>query len=152
MFTFHSKPANYTSAYINCRSNNGQLVHITTEKRTNEMTKFLKLSNELVAFVGLNESFIRNVFITSNNESLECFDFRAWALGHPPEIIRKQPSCVVLTQEASWKITSCIKKLPYICEIKIGGPNIYVRNINNSCTTKKPNNRFMPKKNLNTNF
>lgn len=153
MFILYSISANYTTAYNNCLSDNGQLVHIATEKRTNEMSKFLKSSissarSELVAFVGLNESNTRNNFFTSNNEPLECFDYRAWALGHPPEI-RKHPACVVVTQNASWKIHFCNKKAPYICEIFANGPNPHVKNINQTCSVKKPNNRFMTKKALN---
>jgi hypothetical protein len=115
------------------------------------MSKILKNSfsnstaRELVAFVGLNESIIQNNFLTSSEEPLECFDYRAWALGNPPEI-RKRPSCVVLTAEASWKIKPCNNRLPYICEISTGGPNPYIMNINENCTTLKPNNRFKPRK------
>lgn len=158
MFTIHSKPANYTFAYETCHNNKGHLVDIATEKRTIEMTKFLKLSimnknpNEITVFVGLNESISRELFLTSNNVPLECFDYRAWALGHPPDI-RKKPTCVVLTEKASWKVKPCYKRSPFICELSTGGPNPYVKNMNQTCSGKKPNNRFMPKKSsINYNF
>lgn len=156
MFVLHSKPANYSAAYNNCLSDNGQLVHIATDKRTNEMSKFLKRSissatSDLVAFVGLNESNAQSKFFTSNKEPLECFDYRAWALGHPPEI-RKHPACVVITQDASWRIHFCNKKAPYICEVLTGGPNPHVKNINQPCSVIKPNNKFMPKKTSNSDF
>lgn len=157
MFVLHSKPANYSAAYNNCLFDNGQLVHIASEERTNEMSNFLKHSissatSETVAFVGLNESSTTgSKFFTSNEEPLECFDYRAWALGHPPEI-RRHPACVVVTQDASWKIHFCNKRTPHICEVLTGGPNPHVNNINRTCSLTKPNNRFMPKKILNNEF
>lgn len=148
MFTIHTKPANYSTAYNNCLIDNSQLAHVASEKRTNELSKFLQLNapsnKDVVGFVGLNES-TRGAFITSNSEPLECFDYRAWALGHPLEI-RTRPACVVLTGEFSWKIYSCNKRAMFICELFTGGPNPYVNNLNQTCSVKKPNNRFMTKR------
>lgn len=149
MFILHTKPANYSTAFNNCLIDNGQLAHIASEKRTNELSKFLqhhaRKDGDVLSFVGLNESDARGKFITSNEEPLECFDYRAWALGHPIEI-RSRPACVVLTGDASWKIYSCNRRAMYICELFTGGPNPYVNNLNQTCSVKKPNNRFMPKK------
>lgn len=152
MFVLNTKASNYSTAHQTCRSHNGQLAHIATERRTIEISNFLKRfaplsmkTSELAAFVGLNESTTRGKFLTSNGEPLECFDYRAWSLGHPAEI-RKQPACVVLTRESSWKIQSCNKRAIFVCELFTSGPNPFVNNLAKECSSKLPNNRFMPKK------
>ncbi|KAG5675849.1 hypothetical protein PVAND_005719 [Polypedilum vanderplanki] len=135
MFLFFSEKKNYTAAAATCKTINGQLAHITTERRTNELSKLLQnsvqSSNDSVeAFVGLNET-TRGKFITSNAEPLECFDYRAFSQGHP-SVIRKQPSCVVITQRSSWKVVSCTKKFNFICELFTSGPNPCVNNLKES--------------------
>lgn len=152
MFILHTIPANYSTAFNICLIDNGQLAHIASEKRTNELSKLLQInarkSEDVMSFIGLNESDSPGKFVTSNGEPLECYDFRAWALGHPIEI-RTRPACVVLTGDASWKIHSCNRRAMYICELFTTSPNPYVNNLNQTCSVKKPNNRFMPKKTSN---
>lgn len=36
-----------------------------------------------MVYVGLNETNEKNVFITSSNEPIDCFRYRAWAPGQP---------------------------------------------------------------------
>lgn len=141
---------NYSEAYNTCKSVRGQLAHIATERRTNEISRLLLKSldlssqNETLAFVGLNET-TRGKFRTSNSEPLECFDYRAFAPGHPPEI--RKLSCVALTQKSSWKVISCIKRVMFICEIFARGPNPFVRNLNQKCSIRRPNNKIRVEKN-----
>lgn len=147
MFLLYTERRNYSEAYKICKSVKGQLAHVASERRTNEISKLLlhsdKLSStsskEMLAFVGLNET-ARGKFITSSSEPLECFDYRAFAPGHPPEI--RKLSCVALTKKSSWKVISCIKKVAFVCEILASGPNPFVKNIQQTCSTKRPNNRF----------
>jgi len=156
MFILYKERKNYSEAYSTCKSVKGQLAHIASERRTNEISKLLlhsdkllSTSKEVLAFVGLNET-TRGRFITSNSEPLECFDYRAFAPGHPPEI--RKPSCVALTDKASWKVMSCIKKAMFVCEIFTNGPNPFVNNIHQKCSTKHPNNRFSVKPIKNSDF
>jgi hypothetical protein len=146
MFVLYTQRRNYSSAVTTCESIGGQLAHIASESRTDELSRLLRVSlssaKDGVAFVGLNET-TRGKFITSNAEPLECFDYRAFSPGHPPEI--RKPSCVVLTKRSSWKVASCTKKTEFICELLASGPNPYVSNLDRKCSLKRPNNRFAPK-------
>jgi hypothetical protein len=145
MFVLYKERKNYSSAATTCSAINGQLAHIVTERRTNELSQLLRDSSDgAAAFVGLNET-TRGKFITSNAEPLECFDYRAFSPGHPPEI--RKPACVVITKRSAWKAASCTKKFEFICELLAFGPNPHVSsNLDRKCSVKRPNNRFAPKK------
>lgn len=148
MFWFYKERQNYSTAIATCKSINGQLAHIVSERRTNELSKFVEnsmiSSKNAMAYVGLNETDHGRKFITSNAEPLECFDYRAFAPGHPPEI--RKPSCIVIVSgKKVWKAISCAKKIEFICELLAHGPNPYVNNLNQTCSVKRPNNRFAPK-------
>lgn len=149
MFMLFKDRKNYSTAHSTCNNFRGELAHIVTERRTNEISKFLRntlessSSKDKVAFIGLNETS-RGKFFTSNAEPLECFEYRAWHRKHPPEI--RKPACIVITEVASWKTLSCNKKSMFICEILTSGPNPNVNNLKRKCSTKQPNNRYGPKK------
>lgn len=150
MFMFFKERSNYSVAYNVCASMRGNLAHIASEVRNVELAKFLRSATnssvkERAAFVGLNEAML-DKFFTSNDEPLGCFDFRAWAPGHPPEI--RKPGCVGITPESSWKVFNCSRRMMFFCELLTSGPNPYVNNINQKCSAKRPNNRFIPKKAL----
>lgn len=148
MFRLLKVRSNYSTAYNVCSTIGGNLAHITSELRNFELSKLLELytnssTKERTAYVGLNET-TRGKFVTSNNEPLSCFNYRAWSPGHPPEI--RKPGCVAITPEASWKVFNCNRKLLFICEILTSGPNLFISNLEQKCSITHPNNRFMPTK------
>lgn len=146
MFVVFIDRANYSAAYNACSSIGGNLAHIASEMRNIELSRLLRLSTNSSskvrsAFVGLNET-ARGKFFTSSNEPLSCFNYRAWAPGHPPEV--RKTGCVAITPEASWQVFNCNRKLLFICELFTSGPNPFVNNLQQKCSVKRPNNRFMP--------
>lgn len=87
MFVLFKDHSNYSVASNSCSLIGGNLAHIISESRTNKISKFLKISTnsstkERLAYVGLNETTY-NRFLTSNQEPIRCFQYRAWAPGHP---------------------------------------------------------------------
>jgi hypothetical protein len=148
MFVVSKNRQNYSSAITSCEKINGELAHIVSERRTNEISKLLKNSmkiKDVSAFIGLNETKMGK-FVTSREEPLECFFYRAWELKHPAQI-RKQ-ACVVISSENSWKISTCDKKNPFICEFLANGPNPHViSDFTRKCSIVQRNNRFGPKRN-----
>lgn len=145
----YSERSNYSAAYNVCASHGGNLAHIASEVRNVELSKYLRIFTnssvkERAAYVGLNET-LKGKFFTSSREPLGCFDYRAWAPGHPAEI--RKPGCVGITIESSWKVYSCNRKLMFICELLTSGPNPFINNLNEKCSTKRPNNWFAYKEN-----
>lgn len=119
MFFLIKERSNYSVAYNICSTVGGNLAHIASETRNVELSKLLRISTnssakERTAYIGLNET-IRGEFMSSYNEPLECFNYRAWAPGHPPEV--RKTGCVAITPEASWKVFNCNRKLMFICEL-----------------------------------
>lgn len=150
MFMLSNERANYSLAYNICSSLGGNLAHVASDERNTELSKLLKISTnsslkERIAYVGLNETSYDN-FFTSHKVPLTCFLYRAWAPGHPPGI--RRPGCVAITPEASWKVFNCNRKLLFVCELLMSGPNPFVNFLNQTCSVRRPNNRLMPKKKL----
>jgi hypothetical protein len=148
MFLLFKERSNYSVASDICATFSGSLAHIASEVRNVELSKLLRISTNSsskhrTAYIGLNET-IRDDFFTSNSESLTCFNYRAWAPGHPPDV--RKPGCVGITPESSWKVFNCNKKMIFICELFTSGPNPYVNNLEQKCSAKMPNNRFAPRK------
>ncbi|CAO1325257.1 unnamed protein product [Diamesa serratosioi] len=148
MFVLFQDHSNYSVAYSNCSLIGGNLAHIVSESRTNRISKYLEMSTnsstkERLAYVGLNETNY-NHFYTSYQEPIKCFQYRAWAPGHPSEI--RKPGCVAITPESSWKVFNCNRKLMFVCELFSSGPNPFVNNIKQKCSVQQPNNRFAPKR------
>ncbi|KFB39058.1 AGAP009316-PA-like protein [Anopheles sinensis] len=151
---------NYSNAYNSCVSLGGSLAHIVSDTRTFYLAKYIStlphanqsISNESSTdtsgsfyFVGLNET-ARDRFFTSSDERLDCFTFRAWAPGHPER--NRHPGCAALTDEGSWKVFSCNRSLPYICELHTSGPALSEPKLKRKCSIKRPNNRFAPTKHI----
>lgn len=146
MFILYKERSNYSAAYNACNVFGGNLAHIVSEVRNAELSKLLRISTnstvkERTAFIGLNETE-RGKFFTSNREPLGCFNFRAWAPGHPSEV--RKPGCVGVTSDSSWKVFNCNRKLMFFCEILTSGPNPYVDNLHQKCSVKRPNNWLKP--------
>lgn len=151
VFQYYNKFANYTTATEMCFKGNGSLAHILTEKRTNALSNFIHQQQNItrmkVAYIGLNET-VRNKFRTSADELIECYLFRAWAPGHPMQ--KKILRCVALTDEDSWQTFSCLKRLPFICEIHTSGPTEMRIDFKRKCSVRRDNNigRVKQKKNI----
>lgn len=141
VFQYYNEFANYSTATQTCFKSNGSLPHILTEKRTNSLSNFIYQQQNItrlkIAYVGLNET-VRNKFRTSDDEPIECFLFRAWAPGHPMQ--RKILRCVAITDEDSWQTFTCMKKLPFICEIHISGPPKVGIDFKRKCSIRRDNN------------
>ncbi|XP_058126386.1 uncharacterized protein LOC131283098 [Anopheles ziemanni] len=155
MFSFEEIKLNYSNAYNSCVSLGGSLAHIVSDTRTFYLSKYISTlphanqsssdKSGSLFFVGLNET-IRDRFFTSSDERLDCFIFRAWAPGHPER--NRHPGCVALTDEGSWKVFSCNRSLPYICELHTSGPALAEPKLKRKCSVKRPNNRFAPTKHI----
>lgn len=146
VFQYYNSFANYSTATQTCLQGNGSLAHILSEKRTNSLSNFIyeqqNVTRVKVAYVGLNET-IRNKFRTSADEPIECSVFRAWAPGHPMQ--RKILRCIALTDENSWRTYSCVKRLPFVCEIHTSGPP-HVGDFSRKCSVRRDNNIVRVKK------
>ncbi|CRK93451.1 CLUMA_CG006987, isoform A [Clunio marinus] len=147
MFVLYNKRSNYSVAYNICKSIDGTLAHIASDIRNVQLSRLLTSATkasvkERNAYIGLNET-VRGKFLAPFNEPLECFNYRAWAPGHPKDI--RKPGCVALTPDGSWKVFNCNRKLLFICEVNTSGPNPFTVNFNQTCNIKNPNNRFIPK-------
>ncbi|XP_050072388.1 uncharacterized protein LOC126560473 [Anopheles maculipalpis] len=164
MFIFSDTRQNYSNAYNSCITAGGSLAHIASDARTFHLSKYIatylptgnyttanstnETTVEPLYYVGLNET-LKNRFFTSAEERLDSFSFRAWAPGHPDRN-RQPPSCVALTDEGSWKVYSCIRSLPYICELHTSGPALYPPKLKRKCFVKRPNNRKAPSRRTTT--
>lgn len=124
-----------------CLTGNGSLAHILSEQRTNALSHFIHQQQNRtrvkIAYVGLNET-VRDKFLTSADEPIECSLFRAWAPGHPMQ--RKVLRCVGLTDEDSWQTFTCKKRLPFICEIHTSGPADMRIDFKSKCSIRRDNN------------
>ncbi|XP_054283592.1 uncharacterized protein LOC129000656 [Macrosteles quadrilineatus] len=119
MFHLHSEGANYTEAVSWCEGEGAQLARVTTVVRTTKLSTLVATlgptSKLLQAYVGLNDISQEGFFVSVEDEPLNCFDYRAWAPGHP----RSRPieDCVVLDSRRGWRTVDCTLKLPFICEL-----------------------------------
>lgn len=141
VFQYYNEFANYSTATQSCVKLNGSLAHILSEARTNALSNFLHQQRNItrlkIAYVGLNET-IRKEFRTSADEPIECFLYRAWAPGHPMQ--SKILGCIAITDEDSWKMYACAKRLPFICEIHTSEPPEISVNFTTKCSIRKDNN------------
>lgn len=124
IFMLFKQRSNYSKAAETCSTYGGNLAHIVSEHRNIKLSALLRLSTatskkERNAYVGLSEPRKRGEFLTSFNEPLQCFNFRAFALGHP-SLIRAR-GCVALTPEGFWKVFRCNRKLLFVCELLTSG-------------------------------
>lgn len=124
IFMLFKQRSNYSKAAETCSTYGGNLAHIVSEHRNIKLSSLLRLSTatskkERNAYVGLSEPRKRGEFLTSFNEPLQCFKFRAFALGHP-SLIRAR-GCVALTPEGFWKVFRCNRKLLFVCELLTSG-------------------------------
>ncbi|KAH8396513.1 hypothetical protein KR215_000026, partial [Drosophila sulfurigaster] len=133
LFVIYTRHTNYTDASLSCRNASefsGSLAHIASQKRTEELAKWLRDYNSqransaiFLAYVGLqyNSSVSLRAmdYRNAQQESLLCFLFSAWHAGHPRlGASQANASCVALTPQATWQTTSsCDHELPFICEI-----------------------------------
>lgn len=87
IFSFNETLTIYSKAFETCIIQGGALAHILSETRTNSLSKLFfqhkNLTNQQMVYVGLNETNEKNVFMTSSNEPIDCFRYRAWAPGQP---------------------------------------------------------------------
>lgn len=148
------KFANYSGALHRCRQPireggaGGTLAHVLSELRTNSLASFVRRqrndSRLDVALIGLgtrdtpdnHQKNRRLRFVTSTAEPMECFLYRAWEPGHPKRMSRRQPGCVAISAAATWKMFSCSKWLPYICEINPTRPKRKLKNLRRKCAGK----------------
>ncbi|KAH8269477.1 hypothetical protein KR018_003886, partial [Drosophila ironensis] len=136
LFVMFTQPSSYLNASLTCTNATefvGSLAHIASEFRSRFLAQWLlefnrKLGklppepNVFLAYVGLayNRSAALNPldFRNAQGESLDCFLYRAWEVGHPrlsPELANA--SCVALTVQGTWQTLNCDRELPFICEI-----------------------------------
>lgn len=109
------------------------------------------------AFVGLRETERGGQFTSSQSKPIECFRYRAWAPRFPRSFsfhkhlrsnnltvriysISKKRGCVAITDEGSWKMFDCRKRMPFICELHPSGPSKKKINLNRKCSIKRSNN------------
>ncbi|XP_052128278.1 uncharacterized protein LOC113206811 isoform X2 [Frankliniella occidentalis] len=124
--------ANYSAAGDQCREDSGELAHVLSEARTAGLAallaaKGLDAKNRTVgpvnrAYVNLDDTAKEGLFVTSSDEPLDCFPFRAWAPGEPRHRLPTD-DCVVLERRpagGSWAVTDCRKRLPFVCELYPG--------------------------------
>lgn len=103
----------------------GALAHILSEGRTNGLSKYVRSQrNDTrldIAFVGLNFTRENAKFRTAELEPIHCFLYRAWHPRHPI-VVPNKDGCVAISTANSWKMYSCRKRLPFICELYTSKP------------------------------
>ncbi|EDW09184.1 uncharacterized protein LOC6579353 [Drosophila mojavensis] len=136
LFVFYTQPANYLNASTSCSNASefsGSLAHVASEARTYGLSQWLVNYNRqrvgekpepgiFLAYVDLQFNISKSLqpldYRNAQQESLLCFLYRAWHVGHP-RIGGSQAnaSCVALTPNSTWQTLCCDRELPFICEI-----------------------------------
>ncbi|XP_022222663.2 uncharacterized protein LOC111074247 [Drosophila obscura] len=149
LFLVYTHPSSYLNASLACSNSSefdGSLAHIASESRTRTLSQWLLDFNRstrpvleaepmpdiFLAYVGLayncTTSLSLHDFRNAQHESLMCFLYRAWDVGHPGlGLQRANASCVALTPQATWHAISCERELPFICEIFTASPRSWKR-------------------------
>ncbi|XP_033247260.1 uncharacterized protein LOC108159536 [Drosophila miranda] len=144
LFLVYTNPSSYLNASLECSNSSefsGSLAHIASESRTRALSQWLMDFNRksrpvleakpmpkiFLAYVGLafnrTTSLNAHDFRNAQHESLMCFLYRAWDVGHPALGQQKaNESCVALTPQGTWHALSCERELPFICEIFTASP------------------------------
>ncbi|KAH8309085.1 hypothetical protein KR059_005658 [Drosophila kikkawai] len=142
LFVVYTTPAAYLNASLTCSNSTeftGSLAHIASESRTSFLAQWLLQFNRkqlgrpesepnvFLAYVGLaynrSTSLSPMDFRNFQQESLQCFLYRAWDTGHPRlGWEQANASCVALTSQGTWQTLSCDRELPFICEIHTAKP------------------------------
>ncbi|EDW02240.1 uncharacterized protein LOC6559637 [Drosophila grimshawi] len=131
LFVFYTQPSSYLNATLTCTNASefsGSLAHVASEERTYALSHWLLEYNRqskpgiFLAYIGLlynsSTSLQALDFRNGQQESLLCFLYRAWHVGHPRlGGIQANASCVALTPSGTWQTLGCEHPLPFICEI-----------------------------------
>ncbi|XP_053963547.1 uncharacterized protein LOC128866670 [Anastrepha ludens] len=137
LFQLQVLPTNFLNATKFCRNITGvagiaTLAHVASAARTDAFAELLSTYNEharqmrgrqyTLAYVGLhfNRSYTTQSieYINMDDEPLRCFQFVAWAPGHPRTSANfANISCIAVTKERTWMTVDCERELPFICEI-----------------------------------
>ncbi|KAH8394903.1 hypothetical protein KR222_009839 [Zaprionus bogoriensis] len=131
LFVLFKRPSSYANASVSCSNASefsGSLVHVASEARSYALAQWLSSYNRqpepaiFLAYIGLQ--YNRSValqpldFRNAQQESLLCFLYSAWHLGHPRQLdSQANASCVALTLQGTWQTVHCEHELPFICEI-----------------------------------
>ncbi|SPP73747.1 uncharacterized protein LOC117578692 [Drosophila guanche] len=144
LFLVYTNPSSYLNASLACSNSSefdGSLVHIASESRTRALSQWMldfnrktrtmleaeSMPDIFLAYVGLSynrtTSLSLHDFRNAQHESLMCFLYRAWDVGHPG-LGQQQAnaSCVALTPQGTWHAINCKRELPFICEIFTASP------------------------------
>nr|XP_018912132.1 PREDICTED: C-type lectin domain family 4 member E [Bemisia tabaci] len=125
MVYLHRGKVNYSEAVDLCENKGGRLASVVSESRTNGLSRLvatLGTQNKLtVAYVGLADTKVEGQFISSKNEPLRCFPYRAWAPSEPRHK-KSREDCAVIDSRNSWRVVDCKSKHPFLCELTPSGP------------------------------
>ncbi|XP_018803912.1 PREDICTED: uncharacterized protein LOC108978212 [Bactrocera latifrons] len=137
LFQLQVRSASFVNATLYCRNATdiggvAMLAHVASALRTDAFAALLRNYNEAarqqrerqhtLAYVGLhfNRSYSSEAIEYRNTEQehLHCFQYAAWAPGHPltGEILANV-SCVAVSDGNTWLTVDCERELPSICEI-----------------------------------
>ncbi|KAK9510043.1 hypothetical protein O3M35_004916 [Rhynocoris fuscipes] len=120
IFQLHKIKANYSNAEQICIDEGGTLADITSRIYTEQLASLISSERIREAYVGLNRLQYPQEFLNSRGLPLNCVNYRAWAPGEPKP--KDNANCVVLTSSMLWKVSTCDKELPFICELTPNGP------------------------------
>uniref|UniRef100_T1HFU0 C-type lectin domain-containing protein n=1 Tax=Rhodnius prolixus TaxID=13249 RepID=T1HFU0_RHOPR len=120
VFQLHKARNNFTNAELICNDEGGLLADITTRYHTEQLASLIATERIKEAFVGLSRLEYPGEFLNSLGYPLNCLNYRAWAPGEPKP--KENAKCVTLTSKMQWKITSCSRELPFLCELSPNGP------------------------------
>ncbi|CAD7014846.1 unnamed protein product [Ceratitis capitata] len=137
LFQFQATKTNFLNATQLCNNATASggvavLAHVASAQRTDAFAELLRETNEQarqmygqqhsLAYVGLqfNRSYSSQTieYLNMEKEPLHCFQFVAWAPGHPRTSANfANISCIAITIERTWLTVDCERELPSICEI-----------------------------------
>ncbi|XP_020717738.1 uncharacterized protein LOC101456600 [Ceratitis capitata] len=137
LFQFQATKTNFLNATQLCDNATApggvaMLAHVASAQRTDAFAELLRETNEQarqmygqqhsLAYVGLqfNRSYSSQTieYLNMEKEPLHCFQFVAWAPGHPRTSANfANISCIAITIERTWLTVDCERELPSICEI-----------------------------------
>ncbi|XP_067002134.2 uncharacterized protein [Anabrus simplex] len=128
MFHLHKHRLNYTMAFEVCLKEGSTLADVTSEVRTNGLSRLIEKEGIHEVYVGMDDMAEEGRFVSAGGAPLNCVEYRAWA-PREPRVLNEANDCVVLNTRREWRVVNCGLKLPFLCELVMGNTNRSITNV-----------------------